>query len=356
MDRERFVALDSWRGICALVVVLFHYPVWGWIHAQPIIENGYLFVDFFFVLSGFVIVTAYGDRLDSPRAVGGFLLRRFGRLWPLHLTLLAVFVAIALARRSFNADDQHSAHAVVTNLLMIHGLGVEPGLTWNSPSWSISVEWFLYLTFALVAAAPYRPVVYVALAALGAAVLILKAPFHAASTYDYGFFRGLAGFFVGALLTYLPRLRRGLAAEAAAAGVAVAFVIAGRWLFLAPLVFALVVYVFAGSDGLLSRALRWRPCALIGEWSYSLYMVHTLVVAAIWNLHRPLGFYPIQGGGHLGATLPREIIGAAAYLAVTIALSWLTFSLVEQPGRRWFNRLAVRRFSSAPVALQAPTP
>ncbi len=78
-----------WRGICALAVAIFHYSfvMKTEIIQNAILSNSYLFVDFFFVLSGFVVCHAYRSRLDSPRKVGGFVLRRFGRLWPLHAVL-----------------------------------------------------------------------------------------------------------------------------------------------------------------------------------------------------------------------------------------------------------------------------
>lgn len=348
MAREHYVALDSWRGICALLVVLFHFPISGLVSAAPIVANGYLFVDFFFVLSGFVIATAYGDALDEPNSLWRFLVRRFGRLWPLHATILAVFVAISLVKGNFGADNQHSATSVVTNILMIHGLGIEPSLTWNGPSWSISVEWALYLVFGLLAAVTWRRMAYLMLVVIGALVLAFQAPFHAASTFDYGLFRGFAGFFTGALLTYAPRLRLGGGMEFAVAGLLAAFVCLGQWLFLAPLVFGAVVYVFARSDGILSRMLRWRPFVLLGEWSYSTYMVHTLLVAAIWNLAVPLGLTPVPGG-HLSASLPRELALVTAYAIATVGVSAVTYTFVEKPGRAWFNRLALARFP-APAA------
>src|ERR1700744_3912521 len=152
MERHRFVALDAFRGICALLVALFHFPIIGWTHAIPLVTHGWLFVDFFFVLSGFVIATAYEGRLQGDHALSRFLLRRFGRLWPLHVSILAIFVAIAGAEGVLGADERHSIPAIWTNLALLQGLGVEPNLTWNDPSWSISVEWTLYLIFAMLSA------------------------------------------------------------------------------------------------------------------------------------------------------------------------------------------------------------
>jgi peptidoglycan/LPS O-acetylase OafA/YrhL len=88
----RFVVLDSWRGIAALLVVLFHGRYQSHIYAVPLIRHGWLAVDFFFVLSGFVISYAYGRRIATGRDLGVFLIRRTGRIWPLHVFMLAAFV------------------------------------------------------------------------------------------------------------------------------------------------------------------------------------------------------------------------------------------------------------------------
>ncbi len=59
---NRFEALDGWRGICACLVVLFHFHGYSPLNTSGLIRNSYLFVDFFFVLSGFVIACNYSTR------------------------------------------------------------------------------------------------------------------------------------------------------------------------------------------------------------------------------------------------------------------------------------------------------
>jgi peptidoglycan/LPS O-acetylase OafA/YrhL len=80
----RFEVLDAWRGICACLVTLVHIPVAHTFYADRWFTNMQLFVDFFFVLSGFVICHAYATRVTDTRSAGGFMIRRFGRIWPLH--------------------------------------------------------------------------------------------------------------------------------------------------------------------------------------------------------------------------------------------------------------------------------
>ena len=83
-----FRVLDSWRGVAALLVAVFHLNILSAIYSLDFIRNSYLFVDFFFVLSGFVITHNYANRLGTLEGVGTFALRRLGRLWPLHVVVL----------------------------------------------------------------------------------------------------------------------------------------------------------------------------------------------------------------------------------------------------------------------------
>jgi peptidoglycan/LPS O-acetylase OafA/YrhL len=81
--RLHFAALDSWRGIAAIAVALLHCPAYGYVYSLPFVRHSGLFVDFFFVLSGFVIAYNYGDQVRNLKDVFLFMQRRFARLWPL---------------------------------------------------------------------------------------------------------------------------------------------------------------------------------------------------------------------------------------------------------------------------------
>ena len=153
----RFVVLDSWRGIAACLVALFHLDAYSHLYGMPFLRNSWLFVDFFFVLSGFVIAANYQQRLLDGFGVGRFLLLRLGRLYPLHFAMLALFIAFELLKvlkriviptlLSVNpiapfSTLQEAPNTVVANLLLIQSLHVFDFLTWNVPSWSISTEFY----------------------------------------------------------------------------------------------------------------------------------------------------------------------------------------------------------------------
>ena len=93
---QRYVALDSWRGIAACLVALYHFDAVSHVWGLPLLRHAWLFVDLFFVLSGFVIAANYQQRLLAGYGAGRFILLRLGRLYPLHFVMLAVFVALKL--------------------------------------------------------------------------------------------------------------------------------------------------------------------------------------------------------------------------------------------------------------------
>src|SRR5216683_6021851 len=96
-DRSKhFIALDSLRGICASIVAFFHVDGDAFIKTIPVVANGFLFVDFFFVLSGFVIAASYGRKIVDGYSIGKFMFLRLGRLYPLHAFMLLAYLCIAI--------------------------------------------------------------------------------------------------------------------------------------------------------------------------------------------------------------------------------------------------------------------
>ena len=155
---HRFTALDSLRGIAALGVVLHHLPASNGLAALPLAHMGSLFVDFFFVLSGFVIACSYGDKL-----AGGFPLRRFavlrlGRVVPVHLLMIGLFLVLELLAWALGAGGlslrapftgSHSLGHLFSATFLLDGYVPHRQNYYNGVSWSISVELFLYALAAL---------------------------------------------------------------------------------------------------------------------------------------------------------------------------------------------------------------
>ncbi|MEO9789585.1 MAG: acyltransferase [Aurantimonas coralicida] len=371
----RFEALDGWRGICALLVVLFHAPVAGIVHETAFFRHGYLFVDFFFVLSGFVIAHAFYDRLRGEQNFGRFFGLRLFRVYPLHLFMLALFVAFECLMLVTRGPSEafvggNSVVALVHNLLMSHSFGTVDSLGWNYPSWSISAELLAYGLFALmVIRAPRAMLPLMAVTIVGGLVVIALVEGTMDTTVRFGWLRCLAGFSLGAVLRLViwPRAGGRVAvggtawtlAELACVLLVVVFVseLGGSVLSVAaPLVFAFAIYVFGHEGGAVSRLLKAGPIAFLGAISYSVYMTHAFVISRTENVATVLGErtgWPIfsaaaDGKRLMGSTEWQSLTALAIILAGTIVMSAITWRLIERPGMAYGQKRLSRK--PAPVS------
>lgn len=364
---KHFVALDSWRGICALMVALYHFPVGGWMDANGFISNSLMFVDFFFVLSGFVIAANYAERLNDLGEVGRFAWLRIGRLYPLHFAVLMAFVAyecaklgIALFQSGTSGDAfvaPNDVQSLVSNLFMTHGLGATSELTWNWPSWSISTELMAYFTFAAIVLVFGRLkwIAFSVLIAFSFLVLMVFNQGEFLATYDFGLFRCYMGFFSGAIFYRAyrrtidkypdgPSTRMATATETLSVVSVILFVSLGANTtlnFALPLVFGACVYFFAFDQGVLSRLLHRPTLTLLGALSYSIYMTHVFVIDRMANvasvIQTKTGYQMIDTGTGNDfalsiAGVPNEII-ALVFLSCVVGVSYVTYRVIEVPCR-----------------------
>ena len=327
--------LESLRGVAALLVAAYHISWQSHVATWPLVRNAGLMVDLFFVLSGFVICHVYIGQMDVLQ----FMRARFARLYPLHLLCLLGFLGIECAKwiavqsgvpiasQPFAINNWHS---FIPNLLLIQAMGILDRGTWNIPSWSISVEFFVYLLFAAIARTRALLPGAIILASLGVATCWYETG-SLTGTFRYSFFRCMAGFFSGVIAWHLhskvafpPYFRILLGA------VLVLFLArstTGATEFLSiPLFMALVI---ACSKTTAS------PLVYLGSISYSIYMVHALIV---WTFEFVLQYLlrlprdPLyQTGCWTGDVL------ALLYLAAVIGVSSITYKRVEVPLRNWLN-------------------
>jgi peptidoglycan/LPS O-acetylase OafA/YrhL len=381
----RFRALDGWRGLCALLVAVYHLNVASHFFLTALRIGSSVFVDFFFVLSGFVMAHGYALRPMRSEGAVSFVVRRFGRVWPLHAFVLAVLVAMEAAKivagdpssgyRPFGIDAV-SPWSIVTNLLLIQALDLHPTLTWNFVSWSISAEFWAYIIFVTaLLALTQRWLTHGFLAlSLLCGLLLIRAPLGMDSVYDFALPRCAYGFFAGCFLRMILPSRpiaigwtAATLAEVAAVAGALAFVCFGTHTqasFAAPLVFGILIMVFAREGGAVSRLLTRPPVQALGQWSYSIYLVHILVLALVGRMkmlehwtHVPVAtmrHFPFAAEPLLIYDLgsPWIMDGVTlAYVAMLIAAARFTDRLIERPGQKLFNRLA-KHLSTRPVGAE----
>lgn len=374
----RFEALDSLRGLCACMVVLFHIGAAGFIGSIPFIdEGGWMFVDFFFVLSGFVISASYGEKLTSGFPIGRFMFLRFGRIYPLHLAVLGLFVAMELmalvvpslsARTPFTSP--RTPQDLLATLALLQTFNVTDALGWNSPSWSIAAEFWTYCLFAVLVAMVKGRARWFAIWALVVASLLWLGSTEKYLSHDddFGIIRCIYGFFLGTLSyslyarfhgTVRARLRTGGASLlefciVMSCGLLLSVAGEGPLTLLAPPLFLLAVAVFAFEGGMISRLLNTAPLRFLGLLSYSIYMVHVFVLGRALDVVRKLrpDFVEALPNGTkvivVDGLVANAVIGCI--LVAVIMTSVVTYYLVEKPGREWSRRIAARHWAGKAVA------
>ncbi|MEY1556921.1 acyltransferase family protein [Yoonia sp. R2331] len=327
------------RGIAALAVVLLHYrqnltPAFDIDQYTQFLAGAGAFVDLFFVLSGFILAANYTHWFSDGvglTQVKGFLQRRVARIYPLHLATIIAFIGLlAVAGKPMPA-----ASDVIENLLMIHAWGMNDVYILNFPSWSISAEWMLYLLFPFFAFACARPTIWTSLVA--AATIAYAALFAFGDGFDINerlsLWRAIPAFIFGMSLFVYRDADTGLSATArnvlqvlSLFGI-VAILHSGSLSILLIPLFSLLVLITRKDTGSVAAGLGVRPLVWLGDISYSIYMLHVPIRAAMYLVFGKLGLDL--------ATPQNATVFVVVCLAATLLCGALSFRLFETPARRW---------------------
>lgn len=369
-DHGRFVALDSLRGLAALSVMFYHMGDFGWIAGLTPFRYGWMLVDFFFILSGFVITASYGAPLAHGYPRGRFLLVRLGRVYPLHIVTVALFVALEFLVFRPVLHEAHPLAELVRGVFLLDAFVRGAGNFFAPVSWAVAVELVLYV-FAAGLFGRGRWAIAVAVALAGASAWALYAGFN-----EIGFGRllqrGLLGFPLGVACFWVHQRLRHIEPGRALLSLGECALLAAlvgllwlpgktvAWLPGLDLLFAAMVLVFARDGGIASRVLQVRPLVLLGQLSFALYMVHLFFVI-LPNRFLPRLFAAsghadwIRPGRHTFGLLsvnPPPLVATLITLGLTalvLAAAWLAWRFIEEPARQ-----STRRF--APPSGGAPVP
>lgn len=381
----RFMSLDAWRVIAITLVIFNHLPIDSMFYHSPIVRHATIGLFFFFLLSGFVITHAYGGRLETAAGIRDFMIRRVGRLFPLHWVLLAVlvlleFVKLVLVMKGVKSGEPPFAGAndipsLIAGIFMLQAIIPFPTYTWNGPSWSLSTEFYTYVLFcAVIFATGKRSVLPSILIAVisGAILTVLTTRFpHLEQTQ----FRGLAlcvyCFFIGhvayKVFIRLPTPSRTLATVLELASL----ILVSAFFWYDPLIAVVSVpimtapiLVFAFDKGFFSKIFANRAILYLADISYSLYMVHFVLIAILGGIARVLQtvfhikFYQQVGPDlmiHFGSPALMDFL-ALMFLPLLVVVSGLTYRFIEKPGQRYFAGIARREHVKAPLRAEPAAP
>jgi peptidoglycan/LPS O-acetylase OafA/YrhL len=350
--RRRIESLTGIRGIACLWVVALHiYPNFQKLfHLRPeadirLIQSGYLAVDMFFVLSGFILTYTYFGMLEtgSRTRLVEFAISRICRIMPLNWFMLAVFLLTAYLLPTKNwSPDTLDWHSFVASIFLMQSWGFANPLAWNFPAWSMSTEWAAYMLFPLMLWGAARlggmTGAFAGLCGSIALLCIVMIAF-GQSTLDHtdllSLPRCFLQFFAGVCLCRVFQTRgSGTSPEAfMVAGLAIlgaAIFVPGAEL-LATLGFCAIIIACAWGSRVSSAIFGNRPVLFIGEISFSLYLSHAFLIFIFDTVGSGFGVY-----GADGAT---KAVFAATMIGIMFAIPAATWRYVELPGQALGRRL-----------------
>jgi len=334
----------SMRGIASLGVVLFHLEASLALENKTdqftmFVKNSFVLVDLFFILSGFILSMAYSHYLTShvnKKDIKLFYISRFARVYPLHIATL-VFMMILVLYSSGFSGVLGMATDIIQNIFLIHAWGLADQYVFNFPSWSISVEMFAYLMFPIFSIY-WRAMLPTYL------VVIFLALFYAALYYNFGtihvdekfnLLRGIPSFLLG-MVVYQYRNTVTSMSYLLLTIIQILSIFFILYimhfnlnLFLLIPLFALLVLSTWEDRGLISKLLMPRWLVVLGDLSFTIYMLHIPIRNTMYYLlpHLPVNMSDILGQWTFVITV----------LILTIITSFFVYHLYEMPARKYLK-------------------
>lgn len=373
----RLSPLDGLRGIASLIIVILHYrnlnDKWNeaiintnpfWDQLILVYKFGWIAVEFFFVLSGFIFFWKYGEMISEKAiTLTNFAVLRLTRLYPLHVATLILtgflqYLVWAKSNVTFIYGNNDFYHLILQLTFLNYGW-VEVGHSFNAPAWSIALEMGMYFLFyAACFGRKNRPLI-----ALGLMMLFLqvniRGPIANFPMLNEPFTRVGYCFFMGGLLHFLyskvksaPKIMEYVGMASLAGTVLVLYCIQSYVVgntALATLigprfnnVITLGVFPMLITCGLFwtpaSTLLSTKPLRLLGDMSYSMYLIHFPIQIAIHYytlLNGPVDF--------------KEKSVFWTYIAIVLGVAYLSHFYFEKPMMKWLRTHLLERDSAEPV-------
>lgn len=344
--------LTSLRGIAAFLVVLYHLKdsVSHYVFMEPlnnVFKHGYLAVDFFFLLSGFIISYSYYGSFNANvnrKELVSFITKRFARIAPLHIFVLLMFTIFPLAHfftgRQINPEiyaiDSFLAKLFLVDMWFINSTYWD---TWNFPSWTISGEWLAYLLFPFVTFVFPKNKITVPLLL----VLLITSIAYLYSYFGYstigqgigtlGIIRCVFMFYVGFCIFHIyDYLKSRLTPSIVNINLFLSFTVTlvlgftvSENHFFIPACFAWILLSLLLSNTFIHRALNHKWLVYLGDISYSLYLTHIFVRTLYSTIF-------------MDDLFRASLFDYIAMIVLCFILSHFTYQCIEKPARKFIVR------------------
>ena len=313
MQTNYINSLTPMRGIAAIWVMLFHMNVLVFCRGfglmispavSGILTKGYLWVDFFFLLSGFIISHVYGETLTHNflkwHHIKTYLWARFSRIYPLHIFTLLLLIPFALVfpivSPGVMADGSWKTFfawsAIFDNLVLINSMNHYTYLSWNILSWSIGAEWWAYFAACFIIPFVFKKNKVQILVTSAVAIAILSTMVYLNDnldiTFNYGWLRCIAEFSLGAVLYQIFQKEIGknwLSKDILFlfSTILIVLNLHFRWndLLIIP-AFGILLLTTAFNNGTVKTILETKTFKYLGDISYSIYLMHGVWFMVFW--------------------------------------------------------------------------
>jgi peptidoglycan/LPS O-acetylase OafA/YrhL len=367
----QFHALAGWRGIAALLVALFHLPVAHSLYQHEWLHRLSPGLEFFFLISGFIMAMGYSERINDGRTFIAFLVRRAGRVWPLQLAMIGLLLWIPLIGLLIGSPQPFRTWAALNalpyHLLLLQTWWPDSALLWNYPAWTLTGEIFAYFLMALLVLGAQKEWMRWLLG-LTITTIAVTIYYHEmlsqAHQNTVSVSRAVTGFFIGFLLYHFWRrlpLKNPVVGTFLEIATVVGFIAivrlhpTGLSYFWVHALFVLGIYTYASDLGFVSRVLTWPIFQWLGNISFSIYMWHgvvtiwmlTVAISAEKRISQALTADVLSPVGQTMRVirLPQQWMSDAlslSYFVVVIVGATLVYRWCEQPGRLYFSGLSNR--------------
>ena len=352
----RINKLDGLRGLCSLMVVFYHYPqsyLPDIIFSNFFIRESWSFVDFFFVLSGFVISYNYST-LSNTKDFCLYIKKRLIRLYPLLFFTTLVFLFFKVFSDIFFIELVSSPKSIklylldtCNTLLMLNSTPafgeLSKYLGMNHPSWSVSAEFISYLLFGLSSLFFFnkKNLFSFVTICLCVVVYIVKEQF-TFSNYTWFFLRGIIGFNIGCIVYWLFTkkfsIKNNLELTLPLLIISVSYFFYYYEfgfkgvvnIFFRPLFFGFVILVLLKTNHYFSKFLESKPLRFLGKISYSIYLNHILLLLIL-----PRASFKLFG---MSQSVFSELLVLSVTMLFVVLYSTLTFKFIESSFSRAFKK------------------
>ena len=355
--KKKFLSLETYRAFAALMIAAIHFDV-----NSPLVNhsfaNGY-FVHFFFCLSGFVIYFNYKDRIKSLENIKFFIKKRFLRLYPLHLFFLVLFLFIEVAKYillneynfSMNSEPftKNNFQSFFANIFLLQTFLYD--YTFNTPSWSISAEFYTYIIFAILIIFRFNMAINLFIILLISLIRLNDQLSYGASHSGYrSFLDCVYSFYWGILFCHLYIICHKKKLYNSLKNIISFFLLIITYfaitklrndnLLTLPIIFSLLIFFSCdlNKKTYLGKVLCNRFCVYLGNISYSIYMSHLFV---FWSINNILRFFvkidtyvDDDKIVRLDLNLMEANIMVLIYYIITILVSAILYKNVE---KRFYN-------------------